>query len=184
MSNRDLTSFEAASEEKLTWDKRAQMILSQFGAVEGLVWNKAFQTDVDLFARLVKDILKLDQAQPGRPGPRPALDYEQGVTRLKQYMGEDYALEAFPEALKYLSNGRSIRAVARRADLSKNHVHRLLTGEVAPDAYAMKQIAEAFGKHPSYFLEWRAMWVANAIVEQMIKQPETSIAVFQKFRSR
>lgn len=178
----DLLKFEQATKDKLPWDRRAVMILAQFGSVEKLVWRKAFESDIDLFARLVKDILKLDQAQPGRPGPRPALDYEQGVARLRQYMGQDYSMEPFEASLKNLANGRSIRALARKTGLSKNHIHRLLTGEIEADAYAMREIARAFDKHPSFFAEWRAMWVANAIVERLMNQPESSIVLYRKLK--
>lgn len=179
----DLAPFEQATKAKVAWDRRAAMILEQFNSVEKLRWRKAFETDIDLFARLVKDILKLDQAQPGRPGPRPALDYEQGVARLRQYMGQDYAMDEFPVALKALANGRSIRSLARKTGLSKNHIHRLLTGDIEPDAFAMTEIARAFDKHPSFFLEWRAMWVANAIVNRMVSQPESSVALYRRFKA-
>lgn len=182
--HRELRVFEDATRDRMPWDRRAQMILTQFNAVDKLSWRKAFGTDIDLFGRLVKDILKLDQAQPGRPGPRPALDYEQGVARLKQYMGTDYAVEQFRDAFRYLANGRSIRALARKTGLSKNHVHRLTTGEIEPDAYAMTQIAKAFDKSPSYFVEWRAMWVANAIVNRLADHPESSIALYRKLKDR
>lgn len=177
-----LAPFEQATKDKVAWDRRAALILSQFDSVEKLRWRKAFESDIDLFARLVKDILKLDQAQPGRPGPRPALDYKEGVARLKQYMGQDYALDPFPESLKNLANGRSIRAVARKSGLSKNHIHRLLTGELEPDAYAMSRIAEAFGKHPSYFPEWRDFWITNALVHRLRDHPESSIALYRRFK--
>lgn len=181
MSN--LTQFEQATRDKVPWDRRATMILAQFESVDKLRWRKAFESDIDLFARLVKDILKLDQAQPGRPGPRPALDYQQGVARLKQYMGQDYSLETFPQALKTLANGRSIRSLARKTGLSKNHVHRLLTGEMAPDAYAMQAVATAFTKHPSYFSEWRAMWITNAVMNRVLENPESSIVLYRKLKA-
>jgi transcriptional regulator with XRE-family HTH domain len=179
---RELTVFQDATRDRIPWDRRAQMILSQFDSVEKLAWRKAFGADIDLFGRLVKDVLKLDQAQPGRPGPRPALDYGQGVARLKQYMGSDYAIEPFRDAFKHLADGRSIRALARKTGLSKNHVHRLTTGEIEPDAYAMTQIAKAFGKNASYFAEWRAMWIANAIVGRLIDNPESSISLYRKMK--
>lgn len=179
----DLAPFEQATREKVSWDRRAAMIVSQFGSVEKLQWRKAFESDIDLFGRLVKDILKLDQAQPGRPGPRPALDYAQGVARLKQYMGQDYSLDDFQHSLRDLANGRSIRSIARKTGLSKNHVHRLLTGEVQPDGYAMRAVAEAFGKHPSYFPEWRAMWITNAMVNRLEGNPESSIVLYRKLRA-
>lgn len=183
-TNRDLAVFEQATKEKVSWDRRARVILSQFDSVEKLAWKKAFSSDIDLFARLVRDILKLDQTQPGRPGPRPALDLDQGISRLRQYMGEDYAVVSFPEAFKDLAAGRSIRSLARKCDLSKNHVHRLMTGEMAPDAYAMTQVAKAFGKHPSFFSEWRSMWIANAIVNRLDAQPESSMVLYRKLKDR
>lgn len=182
--HRELSRFENATQDRIPWEKRAQIILNQFDSVSKLSWRKAFRSDIDLFGRLVKDVLKLDQAQPGRPGPRPALDYDQGVARLRQYMGTDYAVEPFRDAYRHLANGRSIRAMARKTGLSKNHVHRLTTGELEPDAYALREIAKAFDKSPSYFAEWRAMWVANAIVDRLVDNPEASIAIYRRLKDQ
>jgi transcriptional regulator with XRE-family HTH domain len=178
----DLVVFEEMTKGKVSWDKRAKLITTQFDSVEKLSWKKAFAADIDLFARLVRDILKLEQAQPGRPGPRPALDLHDGVTRLRQYMGEDYAVVPFPEAIREMAGKRSIRSLARKVDLSKNHVHRLLTGEMQPDAYSMAQIAKAFGKHPSFFMEYRNAWIAAAVVSRLEDNPESSISLFRKFK--
>jgi DNA-binding phage protein len=182
VSNRDLQAFVETEQNPVPWDRRARLIVRQFGSVEQLAWRKAFRTDLDLYARTIKDILKLDQAPPGRPGPRPALDYDQGIARLSQYMGEDYSLEPFKYAFRSLAGQRSIRSLARKVDLSKTQVHRLLEGDLEPGSYEMSQIAKAFGKHPSFFVEWRAMWITNALVQRLIDNPEASIVLYGKLK--
>jgi transcriptional regulator with XRE-family HTH domain len=176
----DLSMFEEANKKKIPWDKRAVMIKERFPSTGKLNWNVAFDRDLDLFARIVRDILKLDQAQPGRPGPRPSLDYGQATHRLRQFMGQDYAMLPFPEALKALTGGLSIRKLSEKTGLERNLVHQLLRGEREPDVYAMTQIAKAYEKHPSYFMEYRILFITSAIVGRIEDVPEATINLYRK----
>lgn len=179
----DLAAFADMNQRNRRWDsKRVSLIKEQFPATAHLDWKRAFDQDMDLFARLLRDILKLDQAQPGRPGPRPALDYETGVQRLRQYMGEDYSVLPFGEAFKILSAGRSIRNLAAKTGLDRNQVHRLLTGQIDPDVYSMTQVAKSFNKHASYFLEYRTLVITNAILGRLEYSPETTIGMYRKLQ--
>lgn len=180
MSKHDLSIFDEANATKAPWDKRAALIRERFPSTERLDWKDAFDKDLDLFARVVRDILKIDQAQPGRPGPRPSLDYGQGTHRLRQYMGQDYALLPFPEALRVLTGDLSIRKIAQKTGLDRNLIHRLFRGTIQPDAYEMTQIARAYDKHPSYFLEYRVLFITSAVADRIEGVPEASINLYRK----
>lgn len=173
----DLTEFTSLG--KVSWETRARRIHQRFPSVDDFNWAVALDRDINLFARIVRDILKLEQAVPGRPGPRPSLDKNAAIRRLHQLWGDDFTILAFPEALRILTDNRSIRYVAGVTGLQKDHVHRLLRGDVQPDGYALRQCAKAFGKHPSYFLEWRILYITQALTARLEWSPETSIDLFQ-----
>lgn len=177
-SGADLTEFEELG--KVPWEVRAEKIAERFPTVATLDWEAALERDVDLFGRIVRDILKLEQAVPGRPGPRPSLDVPTATRRLQQFFGRDFTIEKFPAAFRVLAGDRSVRHLAALTDLNRNCVHKLLQGTQKPDGYTMSQVAEAFGKHPSYFLEWRLLYLTYAMWRRLEWSPETSIDMYRR----
>lgn len=176
--NFDVTPYERLG--KVSWEVRAKKIKEDFPSVQNLDWDKALARDMDLFGRVMRDILKLEQASPGRPGPRPSLDMAAATKRLNQLMGNDYTLLPFKEAFAILANGRSHRHVASMTGLNRNTVQRLLKGDIEPDGFEMAVIAETFGKHPSYFAEYRNLYILNAIISRLEWSPDTAIDIYRK----
>lgn len=119
-------------------------------------------------------------AVPGRPGPRPSLDVHEATRRMQQLLGQDYTLLAFPDALRILAGERSIRSLANKVKLDRSTVYRLLNGKIEPDPFWMRQVAAAFGKHPSYFLEWRMLYITAALMRRLEYSPETSVKLFRE----
>jgi hypothetical protein len=165
---------------KVPWEDRAEKIQERFPSVAQLDWSKALEADLDLFARVLRDILKMEQAIPGQPGPRPSLDIYAATRRMEQLYGRDFSLRPFKDALRVLAGDRSVRHLARFVRLDRNYVHRLLTGQLEPDGYALRMCAEAFGKHPSYFLEWRILFIIAAVTRRLEWTPETSVSLFRR----
>ncbi len=174
----DTTPYERLG--KVSWEERSQKIKAQFPSVENLNWEKALSKDIDLFGRILRDILKLEQAVDGRPGPRPSLDMGAATRRLTQLMGNDFTMLPFKEAFAVLANGRSNRHLANITGLNRNTVQRLLRGDMEPDGFEMAVVAETFGKHPSYFTEWRILYITNAIVQRLEWSPDTAVDIFRK----
>jgi transcriptional regulator with XRE-family HTH domain len=182
------TASEIAHEEleeftslgKVPWEERARLIRERYDSVTDLDWSGALRQDINLFGRMIRDVLKLEQAIPGRPGPRPSLDTNQATRRLQQLFGNDFTILPFPQALRVLAGRRSIRRIAEAVGLNKALVHRLLLGEIEPDGYVLRCCAEAFGKHPSYFLEWRILYITQAIVRRLEWSPETTIDLYRE----
>lgn len=180
VATKDFSEFHELTRQKAAWDVRAAKIRERFPSITQLNWNAAFARDIDLFARVVRDILKLEQAQPGRPGPRPSLDVKDATRRLQQFFGRDYTIEPFPEAFRVLAKDRSIRHLAAKTGLNRNTIHRLLAGSQEPDAFEMDQVANAFGKHASYFLEYRILYIAGAMLARLEWSPETTVGLYRE----
>jgi transcriptional regulator with XRE-family HTH domain len=86
----------------------------------------------------------------------------------------------FHEAFQVLAGGRSLRHVASMTGLNRNTVYRLMKGDSQPDGFEMAVVAETFGKHPSYFAEWRILYITNAFVSRLEYSPDTAIDIYRK----
>lgn len=180
----DLARFEEINEAevKVPWQQRMTLIQDVFPSTAYLDWKKLFDQDPGILGDLVNDIIKADQAEPGRPGKRAAVEPGVAKDRLRMMMGEDYALDPFPEAFKRLVGGRSLRHVAAKTNLHRNTVMRYLQGKLLPNVEQLEAIAEAFGKDPSYFLEYRIAWITALVKWRLQSQPESTVLFYRKIR--
>lgn len=168
---------------RIPWSRRLSAIHAQFPSTKSLDWGEAMIRDHDLWVRLMEDIIKADQAEPGRDGPRrKALDYDRGLQTIRQMMGQDYSLVPFCESFTVLARGYSLSHLAHKTGIARSVVRRLMRGEVEPTAEHMVSVAQAFGKHPSFFAEYRAAYITAAVHRRMEGNPETSIALYRRMR--
>lgn len=179
----DLNAEAAEQGYRIPWSRRLPVIHQQFPSTKDLDWAAAFRRDHELWVRVMTDIIRADQAEPGRDGPRrKALDLDRGLQTIRRMMGQDYSLMPFADAFTVLSRGFSLTHLARKTGISRSIVHRLLRGEEEPSADEMEAVADAFGKHPSFFAEYRAAYVTAMVHERMEDNPEASIAIYRKMR--
>lgn len=179
----ELNEKEKSAGKKMPWKERYEVIRAHFPVVDQIDWMKAFQ-DTDLYGRLWRDILRVDQVNEANAGqgPRPALDPKRARERLRQLMGEDYTYLPFQESFTILAGNRSVRHLASKAGLGKHFVWNLKNGVTQPDLYTLEVIAKAFGKDPSYFLEYRIAYVIGAMASRMEKAPEMTVDMYRELR--
>lgn len=180
----ELNDQEKRSGKKSPWADRLKMIHEHFPSTCAKnTWDHAL-SDVDTLGELIRDILRLQQAEPGKSGPRPAPDPKKGVRTLRQITGQDYSVLTFREAFEVLANGYSLTHLARKTGLSRSQVYRLLRGECEPTAGEMKAVAEGFGKPPAYFVEFRTAFIMATLVSQLDAVPEATIGLYRKLLAR
>lgn len=166
--------------KKTPWEERYKVIREQFPSIASLDWSKVFSADPVVFGKIINDIIKADTSTPGKAGKRPSLDSDvadAGWTRLRD---EDYALEPFVQVFNKMKEHRSVSTLANKTGLNRSYVFKLLKGDAQPSVYDMQQIAKAFGKMPSFFMEYRVAYLCSLIVTQMDKHPEASIVYYTK----
>src|SRR2546429_9658478 len=69
--------------KRVPWAERMKLIHEHFPSSVSLDWRKALALPETL-PQILRDILRLEQANPGRSGPRPAPDYRKGLKTLRQ----------------------------------------------------------------------------------------------------
>lgn len=182
---RDLSVFTADNERwrsekhRVPWKERIKLIEQEFPSVVSPDWNIILRDD-DVFGRILKDILKVDQMEPGRAGPRPNLDYDRGIQTWKEMTGQDYSELPFVQAFAILARGLSRTTLARKTKVSRSKVHRLLTGVEEPTIDELRAIATAFNKKPAYFIEYRAEFIMAAIAARLSQEAEMTVTLYTK----
>lgn len=170
----------ADADRKIPWKERYEVIQRQFPSVEGLNWEKVFRADPTIMGNILNDIIKVEVAPKGRPGKRPALDKAQARAVLSQYRSEDYTLLPFNQAVNRLKKTNSVRQFARKVSMSPTYAYKLMMGYREPSVEDMELVAEAYGKHPSYFYEYRVGFVLSLMAERVEWSPESSIIYYER----
>lgn len=164
---------------RLTWDERVELIFDHFPGAKNPDWN-AILSDIDTLGEVIRDILRLEQATPGKSGPRPAPEIAAGMKTMRRWKGEDHTIMPFAEAFAVLARGYSLTHLARKTTLSRSQVNRLLKGMCDPTPQEISLVARAFGKEPSYFLEFRLSYVLAALAAKLQQSPEATIPLYRK----
>jgi len=164
---------------KNSWDEKYLKIKAQYPEVEMTSWSSVFSRDIDVFARLLGDMLKAD-GRGSTPGKRPQVSRADGLEKLNKLAGSDYSELEFHDAFRALSYGLSVRKIANKTNLSKSHIQLLLTEKSSPSFEAMEKIAEGFGKKPTFFLEYRVAKVMALVESFLFDSPETATAWYHK----
>lgn len=167
---------------KKPWKERCSLIEAAFPSVSTLEWRKVFDSDPSIAGKIINDIIRIDMAEPGRLGKRPAIKLSDASLRLRQMQSDDFSVKPFREAFIVLKGNRSIRHVSANVDIDKMTVHRLLNGKSEPTMEQIEKIAKGFKRHPSYFVEYRIAYVLGVLYERMKSSPESSEVFFLKMK--
>lgn len=142
-------------------------------------------SEAEVLGKVIADIVREGIGREG--GDRRRNLDETAEPLLRQLTGDDYATVPFPMAFKALTRGREGRpmsrtTLARKTTLSRTQVHRLITGTITPSTMDMELVAGAFGKHPSFFIEYRNWLIISYISQHLQCSPETSWLWVNKLR--
>jgi hypothetical protein len=136
-------------------------------------WTAAFTEKPEAVEDLLQDIVKQAYAKPGRIGQRPMpeeADVDLDALIFGEY-SEDPIHIALPPLVKV-----SGREFAKKISINRRYYQMMLLPEdhpdkYHPDMYTIKKIADAVGKPPSYFREWRILSVHNALINYLTAHP-------------
>lgn len=182
---RDLSIFDddnarwREAKRRVPWEERMRLIEQEFPGVLTADFNVVLR-DNDIFARVLKDILKVDQVEPGRAGPRPNLDFERGMQTWKEMTGQDFSEQPFYVAFQQITRGDSFTIIARKTLISRSRVYKLWQGHIRPTVDDLRVVATAYGKRPAFFAEYRTEYILASIAARLIKESEMTIPLYLK----
>jgi hypothetical protein len=182
---RDLSVFDQdnaqwrTQKKRVPWEERLRLIEQEFPGVLKLDFNVVLR-DNDVFARILKDILKVDQMEPGRAGPRPNLDYDRGMQTWREMIGQDFSDQPFHLAVQTLSRDDSFTIIARKTLISRSRVYKLWRGWIPPSVDDLRTVASAYGKKPAYFAEYRTEYILATIAARLSRETEMTIPLYLK----
>jgi len=143
-------------------------------------WAKYLDENPDVLHRLLADVY---QATYGAEHP-PSLD------DLWDLMSSPrFSAAPFGEAVMELLGGRSITWLAQQSGMAQPALSRLINGQrpivIRNDPKTSMQrieaVARALRVHPSYFEEWRRLWIMSLLDSAFAGRPSLSIGVFRRY---
>lgn len=143
-------------------------------------WNDYLAQHPDVLHRLLADVYQLTH---GTERPPTLDDLWQLVDAPR------FAVVPFGQAVRDILPDRRLRWLAQEVGLHEAYVWKLLNGhrdiELKHDVQGSMRRLEAFAMalqvHPSYFMEWRRLWVMSLLDSAFSTQPTLSIGVYRRF---
>lgn len=181
----DLSRFVADNEKykgkkrRVPWDERLAMVQEEFPSVVDVDWHDVLKNE-DVFIRLMRDFLQVDQIEPGRKGQRPQLDEARGRQTITEMLGRGFSEHPFVDAFRHLTAGESLTTIARKTAISRSRVHRLQQGAEDPTIEDLRIIAEAYGRKPAYFREYRCEYILAAVMYRLSSDPDMVTPLYSK----
>jgi hypothetical protein len=152
-------------------------------------WVRVFDARPDIMWRILGDIYDVVKAEEEKKLGRRAMGRRPsrtGVTIQELYdvvFREPYSNEPFAVALDKLMIGKSLSEIARFVPCDKGYLSRVLNGKVPLTLVLMERVALSVDVHPSYFLEWRAKYLAGLVENVLTRQPNLAIGHMERVRA-
>jgi transcriptional regulator with XRE-family HTH domain len=156
------------------WDKKIHRLREEFPEIRNINWSEILNSEPEVFRSLAGDV-----AKSSAPKKEKASN-STGAQGLAQLTNVDYSELGFLDALDVLWGDRSISDMVFKTGISRQLIYNMKRGLREPTFEEMEQIARAFGKDPSFFLEYRIGKALAAIDVFLQRSPETATAWYLK----
>jgi transcriptional regulator with XRE-family HTH domain len=153
-------------------------------------WQEFFRVRPDALQMLLGDVYVISKAHAkgARGGRRPAKSGDGDLDELWGLVTPKFSTKPFGEAVRDLMGKQSLRGFAAKVGMHHQTLARLMSGErpieklYDPEGsmQLIEQIATGAKVHPSYFAEWRRLWLLSLLDTALAAQPNASIALFRK----
>lgn len=183
---RDLTRFDQLTLDGAGWDERLSAIRTEFPSVDDLDWEETFAIDIEMMGRIIGDLVAIGQrGGKGRSGPRKSPEFNaDSMQELRELFGLDYSMLDFPQSLSILGNGDSNKTIHDKTGLPLARIRKLVNGDEPPTMSEIIQVAHAYKKRPSYFADYRVLFVASRLATELERNPEYALGLFKHLRGR
>lgn len=165
----------------VAWAGRCAEAATTYPSVERPEFDRHLEAHPEIMGAIFRDILRFDNDRDPA-GRRATPEVSHGIETLRELMGDRYSMDPFGFSLERLAAGRSSAMLASRTGLSRSTIQRLRTGVMWPTKAHIEAVAAAFGKDPVWFVEYRAMLLAEMVSAEAMRNPERSAAMVGKLR--
>lgn len=163
------------------WEQAYERVHRDFPSTRDASW--VFNCPESLLFRLIGDLIRPDRTvEELEVLEGEELDQEVAEARraLGTFFDQSHTTLPFREALEILAGDLSTRELSEKVDINRTRMHRLRNGDVTPGAYDFELIANAYGKDPRYFVEYRALIISRAVWQAMHDNPDRSAVVARR----
>lgn len=164
----------------MTWSSALERHPYGSASIEPDFWETFLAENPQVLHRLLADIYSATYGTEKPPS----------VHDLWELMSvPQFSTKPFGEAVFEVMGTRSIRWLARQVGMAHEPTRRLLIGarpivmvnDVPGSMKRLEAFARALSVHPSYFVEWRRLWIMSLIDVAFTSQPSLSIGVFRRY---
>ena len=142
-------------------------------ALQEINWSEIINKNPDVLEGIVGGVIKVG-------GKRRKISRQDGARRLNQVYEQDFSEKPFCESFSIICGKDSLRTTAAKTGISYSHVFQLKSGNATPTIRMMEDIAIAYNREPSYFLEYRIHFVLESMSSFLMKNPEVATTWFNK----
>lgn len=143
-------------------------------------WRDYFADHPEVLHHLLADLYRASTSSKERPS---------NLDELWGLVNPTFSNDTFGDAVRTLLGSRSIRWLAGKLHMDHSALVRIINGERTlinihePERgmLRLEAVARALKVHPSYFLEWRRLWILSLLDTAFEEQPHLSVGVYRKF---
>lgn len=154
-------------------------------------WREFFRERPDALQTLLGDVYVISKAHANgaRGGRRRHNAGDGGLDDLWGLVTPKFSTKPFGDAVRDLMGPKeSLRAFAAKTGMHHQTLARLMSGQRPVEKLydpngsmaLLEQVAAGAGVHPSYFAEWRRLWLLSLLDVALTAHPNASIALFRK----
>lgn len=154
-------------------------------------WTELFRSRPDVLHLLLGDVYVISKAHArgAKGGRRPAKAGDGGMDDLWRLVTPKFSSKPFGDAVRDLMGKQSLRGFAMKVGMHHQSLARLMSGErpiekmydPAGSMAILEQVAAGAKVHPSYFMEWRRLYLIGLFEHALVAQPNASVALFRKY---
>lgn len=145
-------------------------------------WMELFDRAPHVLHNILGDIFRETKAEAEREsgkariGRRPKV-ISGSLDELTAMITPQYSMDPFGVAVKpFIEKSPSLRAFAAKVPMNHHTLTRLMRGTLPLERWRLEAIASAAKVHPAYFVEYREMFVVEAVSTYLRARPNVSIS--------
>ena len=153
-------------------------------------WSDVFSRQPDVMYAMLGDLYTITKAHESpnvRGGRRARVTGD--LDELWDMLTPQFSVKPFGDALRDVMGNMSLRQFAAAIPMHHRSLARLMDGERQivnkhdPEGSMrqLERIAQVARVHPSYFNEWRRLWIFSTLDDVFAAHPNTSIGLIKKY---